>query len=172
MAPLTHLFDLASLRLRSGQGRRLELAVPLQGVTLADQRYEVQPEVVLLSLEASRMAGQGYALRIVFDADLAGPCMRCLKDARLPLQIDVREVEVPGGGPELDSPYVSDDTVDLASWARDALVLAVPVTILCKQDCLGLCPVCAADLNEAGEGHAHERKPDLRWAKLRELKLE
>jgi uncharacterized protein len=172
VAPLTHLFDLASLRLRSGQGQRLDLAVPLQGVTLADQSYAVEPEAVPLSLEVSRMAGQGYALRIIFDADLTGPCMRCLKDATLSLHVDAREVEVPSGGPELDSPYVSKDTVDLASWARDAFVLALPVAVLCRQDCLGLCPVCAADLNEVGVGHVHESEPDPRWEKLRELKLE
>jgi len=44
--------------------------------------------------------------------------------------------------------------------------------VLCRDDCAGLCPVCAADLNEAGPGHRHERAPDSRWAKLRELKLE
>ena len=36
----------------------------------------------------------------------------------------------------------------------------------------GLCPVCAADLNEAGPEHRHEAAPDPRWAKLRELPLE
>jgi uncharacterized protein len=44
--------------------------------------------------------------------------------------------------------------------------------VLCKEDCAGLCPVCAADLNVAGPEHRHESAPDPRWAKLRELKLE
>lgn len=172
MAPLTHLFDLASLRLRSGEGRRLELAVPLQDVTLGGERYEVRPPTTRVALEVSRMAGEGHALRLRFETTLCGPCMRCLKGASLQLHIDAREVDVPGGGPELDSPYLRQETLDLAAWAQDAFVLAVPVTILCRQECLGLCPVCAADLNEAGEGHAHEREPDPRWAKLRELKLD
>ena len=47
-----------------------------------------------------------------------------------------------------------------------------PRKVLCREDCAGLCPVCAADLNEAGPEHRHERAPDPRWAKLRELKLE
>ena len=50
--------------------------------------------------------------------------------------------------------------------------VAVPVAVLCREDCAGLCPVCAADLNEAGPGHGHEAPPDPRWAKLRELELE
>lgn len=172
MAPLTHLFDLASLNLRPGQGRRLELSVPMEGMTLGGEDYGVEPAVVPVQLEVSRMAGPGYALRMIFEASLCGPCMRCLKDARPVLHIDAREVDVPGGEGDLDSPYVREDTLDVASWARDAFVLAVPVAVLCREDCKGLCPVCAADLNEAGREHSHESEPDPRWAKLRELKLE
>lgn len=146
--------------------------MPLEGMTLGGQEYAVEPAVVPVEMEVSRMAGPGYALRLSFEAALAGPCMRCLKDARPVLQIDVREVDVPGGEGDLDSPYVQQDTLDLAAWARDAFVLAAPVAVLCREDCKGLCPVCAADLNEAGPDHAHEREPDSRWAKLRELKLE
>ena len=65
-----------------------------------------------------------------------------------------------------------DETLDLAAWARDAFVLAAPAKVLCREDCAGLCPICAADLNEAGPEHRHEAAPDPRWAKLRELKLE
>jgi uncharacterized protein len=89
------------------------------------------------------------------------------------LEVDAREVDVPGAGTaELDSPYVEDETLDLAGWAHDAFLLAVPVAVLCREDCRGLCPICAANLNEAGPDHRHEREPDPRWAKLRELKLE
>ena len=60
----------------------------------------------------------------------------------------------------------------LRAWARDGLALAVPDQITCRPDCAGLCPECGADLNEAGPEHHHERAPDPRWAKLRELKLD
>ncbi len=72
--------------------------------------------------------------------------------------MDAREVDRPGGGEELDSPYVHDETLDLAAWARDAFALAVPAKVLCREDCAGLCPVCAADLNEAGPEHHHEQR--------------
>lgn len=172
MVPLTHLFDLASLQLRSGQGRRLELSVPLEGISLGGQEYGVQPAQVPIALEVSRMAGQGYALRMLFEAALTGPCMRCLKDAAPSLAVDAREVDVPGGDGDLDSPYVQEETLDLDAWAHDAFVLAAPVAVFCREDCKGLCPVCAVDLNEAPEEHSHERPRDSRWDKLRELKLD
>ena len=62
--------------------------------------------------------------------------------------------------------------LDLHGWARDALALSVPANLLCREDCAGLCPLCGADLNQAGPEHHHEREPDPRWAALSELKFE
>ena len=151
----------------AGEGRGFELAVHVDPLTLGGELYEIRPDALSARLDVSRMMGNGYALRLRLRATVAGACMRCLKEAALPVEVDAREVDRPGGGEELSSPYLQDETLDLASWARDALVLALPTQILCREDCAGLCPVCATDLNETGPGHAHERTPDPRWAKLR-----
>jgi uncharacterized protein len=170
-----HDIDLASLRLSSGEGRRLQLPMRIQALEFGGERYGAEPDQVPALLDVSRMSGDGYALRLRFAATLAGPCMRCLKDARRGIEVDAREVSVPGGGEEMSSPYVREQTLDLAAWAHDAFALALPTQVLCREECAGLCPVCAMDLNEAGRAglhHAHEREPDSRWAKLRELKLD
>ncbi len=172
MAPAASDLDLASLRLTAGEGRRLSLEVPVEGLALGGESYEPSPERVPVSLEVSRMTGGGYALHLRFSAGLSGPCMRCLKDAAPAVEVDAREVDRPSEGEELQSPYVSDEQLDLSGWVHDALALAGPAKVLCKEDCAGLCPVCAANLNEAGPDHHHEQTPDPRWAKLRELKLE
>jgi uncharacterized protein len=162
-------FDLGRLGLTSGEGRRLDLQVAFDPFDFGGQRYTVAP--VPARLDVSRTTGNGYALRLRFRAELAGPCMRCLQDASLAADVDAREIDQPGGGEELSSPYVSDQELDLRAWARDALVLELPNQLLCRPDCAGLCPVCGADLNEDPE-HGHEAAPDPRWAKLRELKLD
>ena len=172
MPAQTHDFDLAGLRLTAGEGRRLTLEVPIEPLVLGSERYAAEPASVPVDLSVSRMTGGGYALRIAFSAAVSGPCMRCLKPAAPLVDVEAREVDRPGGGDELDSPYVTDETLDLAGWVRDAFALAIPAKILCREDCAGLCPICAADLNEAGPDHHHESEPDPRWAKLRELKLE
>ena len=67
------------------------------------------------------------------------------------------------------SPYITDDTLDLSAWARDALALALPDKILHAPDCAGLCPACGKDLND--EPHTHdELAADPRWAALDELR--
>lgn len=168
----TDVFDLGRLRLTSGEGRRLELETALQPLAFGGQRYEVVPATVPVVLDVSRMTGGGYSLRLRFAAALRGPCMRCLLDAQPSTSVDTREVDQPGGGEELTSPYVKAEELDLAQWANDAFALALPAQVVCREDCAGLCPECGADLNEAGPEHSHEAAPDPRWAKLRELKLD
>ena len=172
MPARTDSFDLGRLRLTAGEGRRMELDVALDALQFGGETYEIEPRVVTAVLDISCMTRGGYALRLRFDASLRGPCMRCLEPAQPAIAVDAREVDQPGGGEELSSPYLKDAILDLHSWARDALVLALPAQLLCEEDCLGLCTVCGADLNAAGSEHAHEREPDPRWAKLSELKLD
>ncbi len=164
--------DLASLRLSAGEGRRLELELSVPALVLGGEHYPVQVDELPATLDISRMTAGGYALRLRLSGSLHGPCMRCLKPAAPEIEVDAREVFVPGAGEELESPYVQNDTLDLEAWTRDAFALAAPAKVLCREDCAGLCPECAADLNDAGPEHAHPRAPDPRWAKLGELELE
>ena len=171
MAARTDIFDLGRLGLSSGEARRLDLAVTIPDFSFGGQRYAVAPSEVPVRLDVSRMSGQGYSLRLRFEAELDGPCMRCLGDAHPSFEVDAREIDAPGGGDELSSPYVDDEEeLDLRGWARDALALALPAQIVCRDDCAGLCPQCGENLNE--HPREHEREPDPRWSKLRELKLD
>ncbi len=208
MPALTDKLDLGSLHLSAGEGRRLELAVEIEPLMLGGERYVAEPRRPVVTVDVSRMVGHGYALRLRFEAALAGPCMRCLERAASMVEVDAREVDRPtesgrhspsariprsasipvsteagrhsptaripvsASGEELLSPYVREETLDLAAWARDAFALSAPVQVVCRPECAGLCPVCAADLNKEGPEHHHESEPDPRWAKLRELELE
>jgi uncharacterized protein len=196
----TRELDLASLRLSPGEGRRLGLRTPIDELLLGSEHYRARAidadgeagagdggtaggsaaaraldaHGVPVKLTVSRMSGGGYALALAFSAAVEGPCMRCLKPAARRISVEAREVDVPGEGEELDSPYVYDETLALGDWAHDAFALALPAQILCREDCAGLCPVCAIDLNDldpARPEHHHEAAPDPRWAKLRELKI-
>jgi uncharacterized protein len=172
MSLRTDSFDLGGLRLSTGEGRRLDLAVAIDRFKLGDETYRVINSPVPVRLDVSRTTGSGYALRLRFRAQLEGPCMRCLEPAAPVFDVDPREISQPGGGDELESEYVEGEVLDLQGWAHDALALALPSQVLCREDCAGLCPVCGADLNTAGPEHGHERQPDPRWAKLSELKLD
>lgn len=172
MPARTDTFDLAPLSLRAGEGRRLELGVHLQPLELGGDRYDVAPAEVPVVLDVSRMTGGGWSLRLRFQAEVQGPCMRCLGGASPSYSIDAREVDQADGGAELDSPDVDGDVVDVGAWARDGLALALPSQVLCTPDCAGLCPECGERLADLPPDHAHERAQDPRWAKLDELKFD
>jgi uncharacterized protein len=173
MAMRTDILSLERLSLRSGEGRRLDLHVGVDDFSFGGSRYSVSPDTVPVRLDISRTTGSGYALRMRFSAEVHGPCMRCLEAAEPIYEVDVREVQMPGGGVEVISPYVDEiGDLDLAAWARDALALTIPDQILCRPDCAGLCAICGENLNIAGPEHVHEREPDQRWAALRDLKLD
>ena len=171
MGQPTDIFDLGRLSLSSGEARRIDLRVRADGFQFGGERYEVEDDRVDVLLDATRTAA-GFSLRLRFEAQLEGACMRCLEEADHVVEVDAREVDQPGGGEELSSPYLAEGELDLKSWARDALALALPTQIVCGEECQGLCAVCGENLNRAEPGHEHEPEPDPRWAKLRELKLE
>ena len=171
MSQPVDLFDLETLNLRPGDGRRIDADVRVAPLQLAGQRYAVSGGRVAARVDVSRTI-TGFALRLRFAAAVEGPCMRCMDDASPSIPVDAREVEQPGEGEDLHSPYLHEGVLDLAAWARDALVLAVPGQIVCRDECRGLCPVCGENLNTADpEQHRHEQPGDPRWAKLRDLKL-
>src|SRR5918912_1129791 len=129
MAGPTDIFDLGRLNLTSGDGRRIDTKVHVDGLDLGGQRYEA-------------------------------------RGAPVPVRLDVSRTTT---GDDLRSPYLDGDELDLRSWARDALALALPAQIVCTDECRGLCAICGENLNEADPGHAHERAPDPSFAKLGEI---
>ncbi len=171
MSARTDIFDLGRLQLSPGSGRAVDLQVKIDTFEFGAQQYQVADDLTDVRLDATRMVS-GYSLRLRFEAELDGPCMRCLEAAAPMVEVDAREVDQPGGGEELRSPYLAGDELDVHAWARDALALALPAAIVCGEECLGLCPVCGENLNEADPDHAHEAEPDPRWSKLSELKFE
>jgi uncharacterized protein len=163
-------FNLRALKLRSGEQYGDEQEVQLSPLELGGQRYLPVPEKVPAELRVSR-ASTGTVFELDFTGRLHGPCQRCLADAVVERSIRTREYQAasPDAAEDLQSPYVQHDRLDLSQWARDALALELPVQILCRPDCAGLCPVCGKDLNV--EPHEHqEEQLDPRWAELEKLR--
>lgn len=171
MAAITDTLDLGTLRLSSGEAASVDLQVQSNPLEFGAQTYRAPGGRLAARLDVSRTTGSGFAMRLRYHAPLDGPCMRCLESAGdTPIAVDVREVDQPGGGEELSSPYLHGQELDVRAWARDALALALPTQILCRPECAGLCVRCGENLNHHPD-HAHQPEPDPRWSKLAELKM-
>jgi uncharacterized protein len=162
--------DLEALALRSGEAERLEIDLVAEAPLLGGEELTIEATPIATTIDVSRTTS-GYALRLRADAAVLATCARCLGPARLELAIDAREVDQNGSvDSDLRSPYVADGLLDPVRWLHDAIVLALPERVLCRPDCAGLCPVCGISLNDVDPAtHVHEREPDPRFAKLREL---
>jgi uncharacterized protein len=122
------------------------------------------PVVIDVTLESVH---EGILASGTLRAEWAGECRRCLNPATGELETDFRELfeerPIEGEGYPL-----SHEQVDLEPLARETVLLELPQAPLCKDDCLGLCARCGADLNEGPCDCGPE--PDPRWAALDALR--
>lgn len=101
-------------------------------------------------------------------AALSGECVRCLDRLDDDLVTEFSELYAYDDSETTDdAPRLVGDLVDLEATLRDAVLLALPVTPLCRSDCPGLCSQCGARIAD-DPGHAHE-DADPRWAALATL---
>jgi len=108
--------------------------------------------------------------QVFLRGDLRGgletPCARCLEPAAVPLALPMavmfverapgddvdggdEDDEGEGGDGEPDVARFDGDTIDIGPEVRDQILLAMPVSSLCSESCLGLCPVCGGNRNQS-----------------------
>lgn len=111
--------------------------------------------------------GEGVLVTGTAEVRLSGECTRCLGPISDSMEIDIQELFFyPGNGPDDDEvSRIEGERIDLEPVVRDAVVLDLPFTPLCRDDCLGLCPQCGTNLNDDPD-HAHTAEVDARWGGL------
>jgi uncharacterized protein len=93
-------------------------------------------------------------------------CTRCLTEWVAPISAIAEQYF--RAVPDEDGYAIHDGQIDVSGPASDELALALPITPLCRPDCLGLCPTCGTDLNsEPCDGHGDET--DSPFAVLKDL---
>ena len=99
---------------------------------------------------------------------LRGNCARCLGEISSTEEVELQELFCYPGKEldDADARHVEGELIDLEPVLRDAVVLDLPFTPLCRPDCAGLCPTCGANLNE-DPAHSHDEPIDPRWADLK-----
>jgi uncharacterized protein len=117
-------------------------------------------------------SGQDFFFDVRARAVYECACCRCLEPVDVPVDVHSQFLgsRDPGlaargshvlGAQDLDVVYMPEETLDEEAFAREQLVLQLPMQALCKEGCLGLCSICGKNWNKGPCGcrpdHAHAR---------------
>ena len=108
------------------------------------------------------------------------PCARCLASASIDLAAPIHmtygratdeelAAEVEMTDDDVDFSTFDGEEIDLGALFREQILLAIPMTPLCRPECKGLCSQCGKDLNEGP--CTCERPADPRLGALKGIKL-
>ncbi|WP_245834137.1 YceD family protein [Streptomyces aidingensis] len=172
------MFDTRELGRRPGALTRVSRTVPAPaglGIEVIGVP-EGAPVEIELRLES---VVDGVLVTGTARAPLEGECVRCLEPVHDEGVAEFQELysypDSDGRGRQAaadeeegeEAGFLEGDLFDLEPVLRDAVVLALPLQPVCREDCPGLCPDCGARLADDPEHH-HDDAVDIRWAALRD----
>lgn len=138
----------------------------LEGMSPYPLRECRMVEVTLfLSMEGRNIEASGS-----FRVEGSGECDRCAEPVSVSMEREFRTIYVPSdSGPaetgdlelrvgDLDIAFYDGAGIEVKDIFWEQVGLALPVKVLCREDCRGVCPRCGADWNREGCGCTAERK--------------
>ena len=123
---------------------------------------------------------QDIRLKGKLDTSLEADCARCIEPVvhklsrefdllYRPLGSDAGRDELSVTDAEAEIGYYQGEGLLLEDAVREQVLLALPLKMICREDCKGLCPQCGKNLNE-GDCSCTAPVQDLRWAALKEIR--
>lgn len=99
------------------------------------------------------------------------PCGRCLTDVDCEYTISIncrvnvskKELYIDDTSETDEISYIEDCTLDVGGLILDELFTRLPMNVLCKEDCKGICKVCGTNLNKSS-CDCDQTVPDPRMA--------
>jgi uncharacterized protein len=146
------------------------------------------PEDTMLSLDRPlKVNVHVYKVgdKYLLDGDISGRarvrCDRCLEPYHWELKSSFHvsllvrsttphEAELELLEQDMEVEFINGETVDLNAILREQVYLALPMKNLCREDCLGLCPLCGANLNE-GPCRCRKDSGHPAFSKLKSMKI-
>jgi uncharacterized protein len=146
--------------------------------------FEIQPSDLELAENFGAMIrvdirldrrGHRYLVEGAVGTELSLECDRCVTRFTRPVSgtyrmLYVQDAAETGGLDPSEFQIVPEGltVIDVGEDVRQTAMLAIPLKILCKDECRGLCPSCGTNLNEQ-QCECKDTVADPRWDKLRSL---
>ena len=158
-------FVVALSELRAGAERRVVRSGRLESALVAEVDCRVPAGAEAVAEVGVLVFDGGVSVSGTVTSAWEGECRRCLAHLEGPLVVPVREIFRRGGGPDEGTYPMTEDHFNLREMVLDSLFAALPVLPLCREGCLGLCPICGADRNVSPCGCQRD-EVDPRWSAL------
>jgi len=124
-----------------------------------------------------------YVTRVIKEVTVIGnikfsiqtSCSRCLEPVNIELNPLVKLVLSPVdkiSDEEDDDEHETykGDEIDISNYLMEQIAISLPVKVLCKEDCKGLCTICGNNLNK-DNCTCESEDTDPRFAILKNLKI-
>jgi uncharacterized protein len=135
--------------------------------------YHFDPDLDLRDLNGSARftrTANGILVQAKFTADYPADCVRCLTEFKFPLRATFTELFAFSRDSMTESELLFPENgyINLAPLVREYMILAKPISPICKVECKGLCPICGENLNESQCNHGDD-SIDSRFDILKKL---
>lgn len=180
VARLRQRDNLADLKKRpQGDSKRtLAAEVKAHGLEITTARIPDGASVVVDGVVDTAMAG--IEVRATVTSSWEGECRRCLELVTETLEIDLAVSFLPNLTDDDDAEAypIDGDAIDVGEVVREELMLALPLSPLCTDGCVGADPDRFPTAPEAGgstdadAGESNAPPIDPRWAALSELSFD
>jgi uncharacterized protein len=162
--------DVRDLVGHPGQSRAVHVDEPVEGLALelatVPEGTPIEADLLLESVV------EGILVSGPLRGSMRLSCARCLKTFDQPFDLDVSELFIRDADADADAEEypLAEGAIDIEPMVRDAVLLAMPFSPLCKPDCAGLCERCGGDRN-LEECRCAPQSVDPRWEVLRDIEL-
>lgn len=167
------VIDVRELGRRPGEMRRVQAEVPAPAELTVGMASVPPATPMTLDLRLESVV-EGVLVSGTVTAPVTAECARCLTPLEDTVTVDLTELFVyPDSTTDQTTEddevsHLVGDMLDLEPVIRDAVVLELPLSPLCREDCRGLCAGCGIALDDLPDDHTHTTTTDPRWAALTE----
>lgn len=165
------LINLTDVFTSEGKDRRESLVYEKDSFSYMGNDYLIREkspiDVIFSNIGASKVLIEG-GIRLVLEI----PCDRCLKTVEVPLDVKFKQEIVSPDGKSQEEEHEQDFMLgfelDIEAFVNSEILINMPVKVLCKPDCKGICKQCGHDLNE-GDCGCDTFVPDPRMAAIKDI---
>lgn len=146
------LIDLSELFTCEGKRNRYTVAFTLPEVSFGGETYQVL-KAEPFELEIASLGKRKFTMKGHVPVTLEAPCARCLEPVSFVCELDFDREFLVGRTAE-EQEESMDEEIYLDAYNLDAdrlicneLLVSLPMRILCREDCKGICNRCGTNLN-------------------------